>query len=254
MVMTAVRTETEIDLVGRSHRQANAQLRETVAGGERHVILHNVCGQRYLGTDLECPVTVDIHGTPGGDLGSFMKGPMINVFGNAQDAVGNTMDEGRIVIHGHAGDLLGHSTRGGEIFVRDYVGYRAGIHMKAYGEKKPVIVIGETFQDFLGEYMAGGTLVVLGLNLAPGEFHRANFIGTGIHGGAIYLRGNVHDYQLGKEVGIAELDESDWAVLRPLINDYALHFNVDARAIIDRGEFKKLFALSLRPYGRLYAY
>ena len=138
--------------------------------------------------------------------------------------------------------------------MRDYVGYRAGIHMKEYGEKKPILVVGGTAQDFLGEYMAGGVMVVLGLDLKPGEYHQANYIGTGIHGVVIYLRGQVHDYQLGKEVGVAELDENDWAVLRPLIEEYAEYFSADVDEIIARGEFQKLYALSLRPYGRLYAY
>ncbi len=52
------------------------------------------------------------------------------------------MDEGAIIVHGHAGDVLMLSSRGGKTFVRDDVGYRTGIHMKEYGEKKPVIVVG----------------------------------------------------------------------------------------------------------------
>ena len=31
-----------------------------------------------------------------------------------------------------------------------------------------------------------------------------------MHGGVIYLKGNVPDFQLGKEVGIAELEEKDY--------------------------------------------
>jgi len=254
MVMTLLREKVEIDARDLTHRQMNARLREAVAGGAEEIEIRNVFGQKYIGTDLDQPVKLDVFGTPGGDLGSFMRGPQITVHGNAQDGTGNTMDDGLIVIHGHAGDLTAHSARGGRIFVRDYVGYRAGIHMKEYGDKRPVLVIGGTAQDFLGEYMAGGVMVVLGLDLEPGEYHRASYIGTGIHGGVIYLRGKVHDYQLGREVGVAELEESDWAVLRPLIEEYAARFSLDAGGIISRGDFHKLYALSLRPYGRLYAY
>ncbi|MFQ5826355.1 MAG: hypothetical protein ACE5IA_03265, partial [Dehalococcoidia bacterium] len=174
-----------IDARGVYYRDLNARLRDAVGAGARHIELHNVYGQRYIGTDLEGPVEIDIYGTPGNDLGSFMDGPRIVVHGNAQDGCGNTMNEGEIIIHGHAGDILGLSARGGRVFVRDDVGYRAGIHMKEYGEKKPLVVIGGTAQDFLGEYMAGGVLVLLGLNLKDGESHRASFIGTGMHGGAI---------------------------------------------------------------------
>mgnify|MGYP002508793462 CR=1 FL=1 len=57
----------------------------------------------------------------------------------------------------------GYAMRGGKIFVKGNAGYRAGIHMKAYEEKKPVMVIGGTAGSFLGEYQAGGVIVVLGL-------------------------------------------------------------------------------------------
>jgi glutamate synthase domain-containing protein 3 len=163
------------------------------------------------------------------------------------------MNEGEIIVHGHAGDITGLAARGGKIFVREGVGYRAGIHMKEYGEKKPALVIGGTAQDFLGEYMAGGILVVLGIGLAEGEPHRANFVGTGMHGGAIYLRGHINDYQLGKEVGVRKPDKKDREVLSNLIRQFAAHFNYDAEEIMS-GPFLKLVPLYLRPYGRLYAY
>ena len=101
--------------------------------------------------------------------------------------------------------------------------------------------------------MAGGILVVLGLNLKSGQFHRANFIGTGMHGGVIYLRGQVRDYQLGKEVGVLEPSEQDEESLSRLVGEFAGHFGYDAEEIL-RAPFLKLVPLHLRPYGRLYAY
>jgi glutamate synthase domain-containing protein 3 len=163
------------------------------------------------------------------------------------------MNNGEIIIHGHAGDILGLSARGGKIFVREDVGYRAGIHMKEYQDKKPMVVIGGTAQDFLGEYMAGGILILLGLNLKEREQHKANFIGTGMHGGVIYMRGEVQKFQLGKEVGGAELDENDHSILKELVGEFASHFGHDAEKIL-KYKFTKLFPLYLRPYGRLYAY
>ena len=235
------------------YRELNARLRDAVSEGAHRVELHNVCGQRYIGTDLGKPVEIEIFGTPGNDLGAFMHGPRIIVRGNAQDGCGNTMNEGEIVIHGHAGDIVGLSARGGKIFVRDDVGYRAGIHMKEYQGKKPALVIGGTAQDFLGEYMAGGILILLGLTLGEGEHHKARFIGTGMHGGVIYLRGNIEDYQLGKEVGVAELEDNDHQILKQFVGEFAAHFDYDTEVIL-RHKFMKLFPRWLRPYGRLYAY
>jgi glutamate synthase domain-containing protein 3 len=242
-----------IDAKGIFYRELNAKLRKAVSNGTQKIELRNVYGQRYIGTDLDKPVEIEIFGTPGNDLGAFMDSPRIIVHGNAQDGCGNTMNNGEIIIHGHAGDILGLSARGGKIFVREDVGYRAGIHMKEYQDKRPMVVVGGTAQDFLGEYMAGGILILLGLNLKEGASHKANFIGTGMHGGAIYIRGAVEEFQLGKEVGVAELDENDHSVLKKLIGEFASHFNYNAEEIL-KHKFIKLFPLYLRPYGRLYAY
>jgi len=243
----------EIDAQNLLTRELNLRLREAASNGTQRIELRNIYGQRYIGTDLNKPVEIDIFGTPGNDLGAFMDGPKITVHGNAQDGCGNTMNSGEIIVHGHAGDIIGLSARGGKIFVREGVGYRAGIHMKEYEDKKPVLVIGDTAQDFLGEYMAGGILILLGLNLKTGENHKANYIGTGMHGGVIYLRGAVNDYQLGKEIGVSELDDKDFLNLEKYVSEFAAHFGCDAQDILKQ-KFIKLFPLYLRPYGRLYAY
>jgi glutamate synthase domain-containing protein 3 len=257
MIRNAAKGKTnsvvEIDARGLLTRELNMRLREVVGNGTKKIELRNIYGQRYIGTDLGKPVEIEIFGTPGNDLGAFMDGPRIIVRGNAQDGCGNTMNNGEIIVHGHAGDITGLSARGGKIFIRDGVGYRAGIHMKEYGDKKPILVIGGTAQDFLGEYMAGGILIVLGLDLRKGEMHRANYIGTGMHGGVIYLRGNIAGFQLGKEVGVAELDEKDWRDLDKYVCEFASLFGYDVKEILEH-KFVKLFPLYLRPYGRLYAY
>jgi len=246
-------TIVKVNAGGVCYRDLNARLREIVAGGAPKIDLFDVHGQRYIGTDLNKPVEIEIFGTPGNDLGAFMNGPRIVVRGNAQDGCGNTMNEGEIIVHGRAGDTVGLSARGGKIFIKGDVGYRAGIHMKEYQEKKPVVVIGGTAQDFLGEYMAGGVLALLGLNLVEGESHRTKYLGTGMHGGVIYLRGNIAPWQLGKEVGIAELGEVDGDILKKYIVEFAREFGYDADEIL-ADKFIKLYPRLLRPYGRLYAY
>ena len=252
MVNTAD-TAVKIDAMGVYYRDLNTRLRDIVTNGTLKIELRNVHGQRYIGTDLDKPVKIEIFGTPGNDLGAFMNGPRIIVHGNAQDGCGNTMNEGEIIIHGHAGDTVGMSARGGRIFIREDVGYRACIHMKEYQDKKPVVVVGGTAQDFCGEYMAGGTLVLLGLNLGKGKNHKARFLGTGMHGGVMYVRGNVEEYQLGKEVGVAELEETDRAALVEYVGEFAGHFGFNATEILAH-KFIKLYPRELRPYGRLYTY
>ncbi len=243
----------KIDAEGVYYRDLNARLRDVVANNDSKIELHNVHGQRYIGTDLNKPVEIEIFGVPGNDLGAFMNGPRLVVHGNAQDGCGNTMNEGEIIVHGRAGDTVGLSARGGKIFIKEDVGYRAGIHMKEYLAKKPVLVIGGTAQDFLGEYMAGGVIILLGMSLSIDQSHRTKYVGTGMHGGIIYVRGAIPEYHLGKEVGIAKLDVKDEAVLNEYVSRFASLFDYDVDNIL-KGDFIKLFPRFLRPYGRLYAY
>jgi glutamate synthase domain-containing protein 3 len=242
-----------IDASGVYYRDLNTRLRDVINGRVSKIELHNVHGQRYIGTDLDKPVEIEIFGTPGNDLGAFMNGPRIIVHGSAQDGCGNTMNAGEIIVHGRAGDVAGLSARGGKIYIRDDVGYRGGIHMKEYKQKKPVLIIGGTAQDFLGEYMAGGTVILLGLNLKEGQHHLSKYVGTGMHGGVIYIRGSIPKYNLGKEVGVTKLNEKDKAVLKKHITEFAGIFGFNADDILNN-DFIKLYPRWLRPYGRLYAY
>lgn len=247
-----------INAQGMRHKEINDVLRETAKKGVTDITVNNVFGQRYIGTRLyfpqnHKPLTIEINKFPGNDLGAFLNGHKIIVNGNAQDGVGNTMDDGEIIVHGRAGDVVAMSMRGGKIFIRDNVGYRTAIHMKEYRDKLPVLVIGGTAQDFLGEYMAGGIVILLGLSLKNGEPHRANYIGTGMHGGVIFLRGNVEQHQLGKEVGARELDDADKKIVAKYVHEYCSHFGGNAEEILS-GRFIKLLPVSLRPYGKIYAY
>jgi len=241
----------KIDAEGMHYKDLNTLLRDVSSSGAEKIEIHNVCGQRYIGTNLDVEIKIDIYGTPGNDLGAFMSGPRIVIHGNAQDGCGNTMNEGKIIIHGHAGDITGHSMRGGGIFVRDDVGYRVGIHMKEYQSKKPQLVIGGTAQDFLGEYMAGGVILVLGLNLCEGECCKARFVGTGMHGGVIYERGDI--LEVGKENRVMKVGKRDIRIIETLVKEFCENFGFDYGEVMN-AKFRKVVPVSKRPYGELYSY
>ncbi|HZD43686.1 MAG TPA: hypothetical protein VE134_06465, partial [Methanomicrobiales archaeon] len=151
-----------IDAAGMGYTELNRRIRAAVEDETDEIVVDHVLGQRFIADGLKGEgVTITLNGVPGGDLGMFMSGPTLIVHGNAEHAPGNTMDAGMIVIHGSAGDAVAHSMRGGRIYVRDSIGYRGGIHMKQYMEKRPILVVGGTARAFLGEYMAGGLLIVL---------------------------------------------------------------------------------------------
>ncbi len=215
--------------------------------------IDNVYGQRYIGSGVRKPVHIEVFGVPGNDLGAFMDGPEIVVHRNAQDGVGNTMNSGDIVVHGRAGDIVGMGMRGGNIYIKGSVGYRAAIHMKEYMRHKPVLVIGGSCQDFLGEYMAGGVVVVLGLEPGKKKSRPPRYVGTGMHGGVIYVRGEVEPEQLGSGVSPAEMDADDQTTLKECVDRYVENFGGDAGEIMD-DKFTKLQAVSHRPYAALYAH
>lgn len=242
-----------IDARGIYYKTLNEQIREEIEGGAREIVLNNVLGQRYIGTGLAFRgVTVIVNGVPGNDLAAFMNGPTLVVNDNAQDGVANTMNSGLVVINGNAGDVLGYGIRGGSVYVRGDVGYRVGIHMKAFGDSQPLIVIGGRARDFLGEYMAGGEVVVLGLGQDE-EAVVGSYVGTGMHAGVMYVRGDVAAHQLGKEVRLQAPAPEDELRIRQIVADYCRVMGIDEDEVLAR-PFVKVYPYTSRPYGRLYAY
>ncbi|GHT49898.1 hypothetical protein AGMMS50233_06830 [Endomicrobiia bacterium] len=224
---------------------------DNVARTDKDIVLKNVFGQRYIGRGLPDKVKVKIYGTPGNDMAAYMDGAELEIFGNGQDAVGNTMNYGRIIVHGNCGDTLGYAMRGGEVYVEGNVGYRVGIHMKEYKDMKPIIVVGGKAGEFLGEYMAGGAIILLGLNLEKAEDIIGRFCGTGIHGGAIYINGNQDEYKFGKEAVKVPLNGGDIAFLQTHIDFYAKTFKKDL-SHLKIESFSKYAAGNKNPYANMY--
>ena len=239
-----------IDVKGIHYKIVNETLQKAVAE-ENEIILTNVNGQRYIGAGIKGNQKVIIEGTPGNDLACYMDGLEVIVKGNGQDGICNTMNDGTVVIQGDVGDIAGYAMRGGELYVEGDVGYRVGIHMKEYKDKVPVIVVGGKAGDFFGEYMAGGTMIVLGLDLEPGEEIVGNYCGTGMHGGMMYIRGRVDPYKLGKEVKSVEMDAADHERIGNFVKRYCEYFDNDAEEILAQ-PFIKLIPYNKRPYGNLY--
>jgi glutamate synthase domain-containing protein 3 len=244
---------TVLDAERMNFKDLNIIIKNNLKSGENVIQLKNVAGQRYIGGGIQGKQKLIIQGIPGNDMAAYMDGPEVIVNGNAQDAMANTMNNGRIIVHGNAGDTAGYAMRGGEIFIKGNVGYRVGIHMKEYSDKKPVIVIGGKAGNFLGEYMAGGIIILLGLGIGQDEEIVGDYCGTGMHGGVIYMRGGIDPYKLGKEVRPAEPDEEDLKLIAGYVGRFSQYFGVDSETIMN-SEFTKLFAYNKRPYGNLYAY
>ncbi len=243
----------KIDGKGLTYKELNARIRAALRAGETEIVLDNINGHRYIGVNLDGGANIVINGVPGNDLAFAMNGPTITVNGNAQDAICNTMSDGKVVVNGNAGDICGYAMRGGKIFLKGNVGYRAGIHIKEFEDTRPIIIIGGRAGNFLGEYMAGGLIVVLGMG-ANGQEIAGDYCGTGMHGGVIYLRKSIPEWKLGKEVKTAAVNQEDVALLRELLKEYAHDLNIPPETLPDPSGFIKLYPGSSRPYGQLYAY
>jgi glutamate synthase domain-containing protein 3 len=235
-----------INAINTHYAELNKMIRDSE---ENDIVIHNVLGQRYIGCGLK-DKNIEVHGTSGNALGAYMNGGTVEIFGNAQDATGDTMNSGKIIIHGNCGDTTGYGMRGGTIFIRGNAGYRIGIHMKEYKEMKPAIVVGGRAGDFLGEYQAGGVIIVLGLD-SESQTLVGNYCGTGMHGGTIYLRTENIPSDLPVQVNVSQVTEEDKKIIRSFTNEFCYYFGHDAEKVLNHG-FIKLKANTKNPYRQLY--
>lgn len=207
-------------------------------------------GERYIGCGMKNGI-MHIAGTPGNAIASYLDGGSIYVDGNVQDAAADTMNAGLLAVNGSAGDALAYGMRGGRVYIRGDAGYRAGVHMKAYVDRKSILVIGGRTGSFLGEYLAGGIIIVL--NLDERKDITGYFCGNGMYAGTIYLRTqcppvNLSDKLITRNVGKEEME----SVIRPLVTDFASVFSLSAAKCLE-GRFMAVEADKSKSYSQLYA-
>ncbi len=229
---------------GMHYSALNAAVR---ASQENNIEIMNCVGQRYIGAGLS-ERHIFIHGTPGNALGAYLNGAEVRIDGNVQEATGDTMNAGVIEVHGSAGDATGYAMRGGKIFIEGDVGYRCGIHMKAFRIQKPAIVIGGRAGSFLGEYQAGGTIIVLGDRL-NGKPVVGNFCGTGMHGGEIWLRTDELTAALPEQVKSERVTLSDEAA--SLIREWCARFGKEEKSYLS-AVYYRLTPNADNPYRQMY--
>ena len=234
-----------VDATSFDYKELNQKIRET----EDDITITDCLGQRFIAAGLN-DKKLCIHGTPGNALGAYLNGAQITVHGNAQDAVGDTMNEGKVIIHGNIGDAAGYAMRGGKIFVKGNAGYRAGIHMKEYEEKCPVMVIGGHCGSFLGEYQAGGRIVVLGLNGDDSDIV-SNFPCTGMHGGKMFLRSDCKNIRFPENVTVQEASPEDLAEIEDDIAEFCEAFGYEKDFIMN-AYFTKIVPDTKNPYKQMY--
>ncbi len=177
----------DIDAENIEYNKINSEIMKI---NKNNISIINVHGHKYIGMGLR-NLNIKIYGNPGNCLANLNDKNNIEVFGNVLDDCCDAMSSGNVFIHGSAGDTLGQAMSGGAIYIKDSTQSRTGIQMRSYGNV-PYIIIGKTFGDYLGEYMAGGRIIVLGNNKNTGRF-----IGAGMLSGKIYINGRVNKENIG---------------------------------------------------------
>ncbi len=256
------------------YKDVNREIRKAVKEGYKHIVLKNVVGQSFIGAGLKGDdITIEVFGDAGLDLGVFADGPTIIVHGCSEYLLGNTMNSGEIVVYGDSWDITGMGARGGQMYIMGNGGSRIGIHMKEFKDQVPVICYGGRVKQYCGEYMAGGRIVVLGLdfkeaikdpkkpidkkNIDPKKIKNAEEpvvqqdLACGIHGGVIYVRGEVPDEYLGIYAIKDEMTDEDREFLEPVVKRFCQHFNCPEKLIWEK-EFTKVKPFSSRPFGKHY--
>ncbi len=216
---------------------------------DSEIIVENTLGQRFIGSGW-IGKNIQIYGIPGNALGAYLTQCNITVYGNAQDATGDAMNDGTIIIYGNCGDTVGYGMRDGSILIKGLAGYRAGIHMKEYEEKSPLLMIGGTAGDFLGEYQAGGKIIVLGIG-SEDRCPVGAFCGTGMHGGSIYIRTEYPPKDLPSQVSIKEADDNDKTAIKDCIDLFTKKFGGSSEELL-ASKFYKLTPNTANPYKQLY--
>ncbi len=122
--------------------------------------------------------------------------------------------------------------------------------MKEYKEKKPVLVIGGCAGSFLGEYQAGGLILVLGLHRS-GKPIVGNFPCTGMHGGKMVLRGDVSSIHFPRQTHIYTAEQADLMEIRPYLETFCAVFGYPIEALFDV-PYTVVMPDSKNPYKQMY--
>jgi glutamate synthase domain-containing protein 3 len=89
--------------------------------------------------------------------------------------------------------------------------------------------------------MAGGVILVLGLNLSESERCKARFVGTGMHGGVIYVRDDI--LELGEGTKTMAVGKRDSRVIESLVREFCGYFGFDFEKVMST-KFRKIVPVS----------
>src|ERR1700687_1234786 len=147
----------EIDATGRSTREINLAIRQSIAEGSTNITVVNPGARHNLAVAILEPVHIRIAGSAGYYCGGLIDGPSIEIEGSAGWGLAESMLSGTLRVHGNAGSGAAAAIRGGTVVIRGDAAARLGVSMKG----GLVIVAGNC--GYMAGFMAQkGTLIVCG--------------------------------------------------------------------------------------------
>lgn len=224
-----------------------AEIRRLYSTGWRRFLVAHAGGHRFIANGLGAEtdgVRIDVYGSPGDYLASGIDGAEVVVHGSGQDQLAQIMKAGSLVVYGDVGQTFMYGAKGGTVFV---LGNAAGRPLiNAVG--KPRVVINGTCLDYLAEsFMAGdphngGGFVILNGITFDDEGAIVDFetpypggnLFSLASGGAIYIRDprrKISEEQLNGG-GIAELEERDWELIKPLLRENERLFGISVQRLL----------------------
>ncbi len=199
-----VSSKSGIRFTGRNRRpfiQAPDLSRKTITGtisGEPS----QFAGDRFDdGEPKEHRVYVGTLGMFGASYQSSGAGTL-EIVGSVQDSCSEAACTDRVIVHANASMLVGNAFQGRQYFVRGSVDGRGFQQLRPKNGREPVAIVGETAGQYFGKMMSGGIPLVLGLEHLGQEDVSTpivgDFVGTGMVGGRIFIRGHVIDESIGR--------------------------------------------------------
>lgn len=147
----------EIDATGRSTREINVAIRQSIAEKNTNVTVLNPGARHNLAVAILEPAHIRIAGSAGYYCGGLVDGASIEIEGSAGWGLAESMLSGTMSVHGNAGSGAAAALRGGTVVILGDAAARLGVSMKG----GLVIVAGDC--GYMAGFMAQkGTLIVCG--------------------------------------------------------------------------------------------
>ena len=93
--------------------------------------------------------------------------------------------------------------------------------------------------------------MVLGLGVQGNQRCVARFVGTGMHGGVMYTRGDM--FKVSEGVKVAKAGKRDMRNIEGLVQEFCGYFGNDTAMVMGE-QFYKITPMSKRPYEKLYSH